>query len=140
MTEKIVKIGVFGGLIILIFAALFLPDWLKSKEKDKALAMVFQGKPVVLEFTSPTCGVCKEMKPLVEKLKKEYQGKVNFVVVSTDSTTGEALRDKFPVEYVPSFYLMIDEHNQFDHFEGAVPEPMFRTLLDGMLKKSGGDS
>jgi thioredoxin-like negative regulator of GroEL len=137
MSEKIVKAGVFGGLIILIIAALFVPDWLKEKDKKKAMEMVFQGQPVVLEFTSPSCGVCKDMKPLVDKLKTEYKGRVNFVVVSTDSPEGAALMEEYPVEYVPSFYLLLDRETHFDHFEGPATEPVFRGLLDNMLKKSG---
>ena len=136
MTEKIVKAGIFGGLIILILAALFLPEWMKDRNKTKAMEMVFQGRPVVLEFTSPTCAVCKEMKPVVEKLKKDYDGKINFVIVSTDSDMGMALMDEFSVEYVPSFYLMHGKDQQFEHFEGAMPEQMFRNMLDEMLNKS----
>ena len=140
MTEKIVKAGVFGGLIILIAAALFLPDWMKDKHKEKAMARVFQDQPVILEFTTPTCGVCKEMKPLVKRLEEDYEGTVRFVVLDTQSDMGRALLDDFPVEYVPSFYLMIDKDTQFEHFEGQVPEQAFRAMIEQMLKKSGESS
>jgi len=136
MKQTVVKTSVFGGLIALILAALFLPEWMAERNKEKTMAMVFTGQPVVLEFTSPGCATCAEMKPLVKKLKSDYQGKINVVVVSTESNEGRILMKDFPVEYVPSFYIMLEKGNQYDHFEGAIPEPTFRAMLDDLLKKS----
>ena len=39
------------------------------------------GKPTLAEFGSSTCIPCKEMKPILEELAKEYEGKLNVVIV-----------------------------------------------------------
>ncbi|MFC1983873.1 thioredoxin family protein [Chloroflexota bacterium] len=39
------------------------------------------GKPTLAEFGSSTCIPCKEMKPILEELAKEYKEKLNVVIV-----------------------------------------------------------
>jgi thioredoxin 1 len=39
------------------------------------------GKPTLAEFGSSTCIPCKQMKPILEELAIEYEGKVNVVIV-----------------------------------------------------------
>ena len=39
------------------------------------------GKPTLAEFGSSTCIPCKEMKPILEELAKEYEEKLNVVIV-----------------------------------------------------------
>ena len=53
------------------------PD-LDSIPLERALS---NGKPTLAEFGSSTCIPCKEMKPLLGELAKEYEGKLNVVIV-----------------------------------------------------------
>ena len=39
------------------------------------------GKPTIAEFGSSTCIPCKQMKPILEELAVEYEGKLNVVIV-----------------------------------------------------------
>jgi len=56
------------------------------------LAQKLQGKPVVIDVYASWCAACKNIAPTVAELKKEYEGKVEFVVldVSDKSTTATA--------------------------------------------------
>jgi thiol-disulfide isomerase/thioredoxin len=45
------------------------------------LAAELQGKPVVVDIYASWCPACKNVAPTLEKLKKEYAGKANFVVL-----------------------------------------------------------
>jgi thiol-disulfide isomerase/thioredoxin len=56
------------------------------------LAQKLQGKPVVVDIYASWCAACKNIAPTVAELKKEYEGKVEFVVldVSDKSTTATA--------------------------------------------------
>jgi thiol-disulfide isomerase/thioredoxin len=56
------------------------------------LAQKLQGKPVVVDVYASWCSACKNIAPTVADLKKEYEGKVEFVVldVSDKSTTAAA--------------------------------------------------
>jgi thiol-disulfide isomerase/thioredoxin len=56
------------------------------------LAQKLQGKPVVVDVYASWCPACKNIAPTVSDLKKEYEGKVEFVVldVSDKSTTTAA--------------------------------------------------
>jgi thiol-disulfide isomerase/thioredoxin len=56
------------------------------------LAQQLQGKPVVVDVYASWCPACKNVAPTLARLKQDYAGKVNFVVldVSNPSTTSAA--------------------------------------------------
>jgi thiol-disulfide isomerase/thioredoxin len=64
----------------------------KAKSVGAPLAQELQGKPVVVDVFATWCPACKNIAPTLSQLKKDYEGKVNFVVldVSSQSTTAEA--------------------------------------------------
>jgi thiol-disulfide isomerase/thioredoxin len=51
------------------------------KALSGGLAAELQGKPVVVDVYASWCPSCKIVAPILEKLKKEYAGKANFVVL-----------------------------------------------------------
>jgi thiol-disulfide isomerase/thioredoxin len=64
----------------------------KAVVQTGGLATELQGKPVVVDVYASWCPACKNVAPTLEKLKKEYAGKANFVVldVSDKATTAKA--------------------------------------------------
>ena len=42
------------------------------------------GLPTIADFGRGTCIPCKQMKPILEELAKEYEGKVNVLIISVD--------------------------------------------------------
>lgn len=137
LTDRTSKIRVFVLMAVLVAVALFLPDYLKKRDtvkNEQTIAQVYkQGLPVILEFTSKTCGTCAQMKPIVAQLKKEYSGRVFFREVDVDSKEANAFLNEFNVEYLPSFYLTVSRKNVFEHFEGAQDIQWLRGLIDRML-------
>jgi thioredoxin 1 len=86
--------------------------------------------PVIVDFWAPWCGPCKMVAPALEKIAKEYAGKVIVAKVNTDSHSQWA--NKFGVQGIPTMLFMADGkviHQQV----GALPEPMLRTVLDQFL-------
>ncbi|WP_271254793.1 TlpA family protein disulfide reductase [Pseudanabaena sp. Chao 1811] len=63
-----------------------------STSIGEPLAQKLQGKPVVVDVYATWCPACKNIAPTISDLKKEYEGKVEFVVldVSDKSTTAAA--------------------------------------------------
>jgi thiol-disulfide isomerase/thioredoxin len=52
-----------------------------------SLATELQGKPVIVDIYASWCPACKNVAPTLETLKKEYQGKANFVVLDVSDKT-----------------------------------------------------
>ncbi|MGG6293605.1 TlpA family protein disulfide reductase [Leptolyngbya sp. AN02str] len=60
----------------------------KAKSVGAPLAQELQGKPVVVDVYATWCPACKNIAPTVAQLKKDYEGKVHFVVLDvTDQST-----------------------------------------------------
>lgn len=140
MTDTNAKIKTFILLAIVVATALFLPEYMKKRDNaknEKAVQEVYKsGLPVVLEFTSKTCSSCAQMKPLVKKLKQEYEGRVVFREIDVDSKEAEVFFKQFPVEYLPSFYFTLNSMEVFEHFEGTQDIQWMRGLLDRMIEGS----
>ena len=135
MKFNLVRMTLLVLLVLFAGVSIYVPEGIKAREenrKEKILASIFQGRPVVLEYTSPECATCAAMRPIVQKLKKEYSGAVDFVEVTVQSDQAQALQEMFPAEYLPSFFLCLDRDTVFTHFEGELSEDSFRAMLDSM--------
>ena len=86
--------------------------------------------PVIVDFWAPWCGPCKMVAPTLDKIAKEFAGKVIVAKVNTDNDSEWA--NKFGVQGIPTMLFMAEGkviHQQV----GALPEPMLRTVLDQFL-------
>lgn len=87
--------------------------------------------PVIVDFWAPWCGPCRMVAPTLEKLAKEYAGKLVIAKVNTDENPEWAM--KYRVQGIPTMLLFAQGkivHRQV----GALPEPMLREVVTQFME------
>ena len=90
--------------------------------------------PTVVDFWAPWCGPCRMVAPTLEKLAKEYAGKLIIAKVNTDENPEWAT--KLGIQGIPTMLFVSDGkivHRQV----GALPEPMLRDVVSQFLNVVG---
>jgi thioredoxin 1 len=83
--------------------------------------------PVLVDFWAEWCMPCRMLAPTIEKLAKEYAGKVKVGKVDTDSNRDTAL--KFSISNIPTVILFRNGQAS-QRFVGLRPEKDFKAALD----------
>jgi thioredoxin 1 len=69
-------------------------ELLKSKE------------PVLVDFSAEWCGPCKQLKPILEQVKKKVGGSAKIIKIDVDKNRSTA--EKFQIRSVPTLILFKD--------------------------------
>ena len=94
---------------------------------------VFKGnKPCVIDFYATWCGPCKKIAPTIEKLAKEYYGKVDFYKVDIDQN--QKLSIILQIMNIPTV-LFMKAGMQPEKSVGAKDEAYYREIIEKMLRE-----
>ncbi|WP_302074420.1 thioredoxin [Burkholderia glumae] len=66
--------------------------------------VTLNSRPVLIDFWAEWCGPCKALAPTLEKVARNFEGKVDIVKVNVDEHPG--LRERFGVRGIPALVLM----------------------------------
>lgn len=89
--------------------------------------------PVIVDFWAPWCGPCKMVAPILDKIAKDFDGKLLVAKVNTDENQEYAGR--YGVQGIPTM-LFIAGGKVLHRQVGAVPESVLRDTIDQLLSVS----
>jgi len=90
--------------------------------------------PVVVDFWAPWCGPCKQLSPTLDKLAREYGGKIQLVKINVDEN--QELATQMRVQSIP-MVVAFKDGQPVDGFAGALPESQLRQFFEKLTGSEG---
>jgi thioredoxin 1 len=87
--------------------------------------------PVIVDFWAPWCAPCRMVAPVLDKLAKEYSGKLLVAKVNTDENPQWA--NQYGVQGIPTM-LFISGGKVVHRQVGALPESMLRDAVSQFME------
>jgi len=112
-------------------------DLIKHTDTAGFMADVIEASadvPIIVDFWAPWCGPCKQLTPIIEKLVKQYAGKVRLVKINVDEN--QELAGQFRVQSIPAVYAF-KGGRPVDGFMGALPESQIKQFIDRLTGGAG---
>jgi thioredoxin 1 len=83
-------------------------------------AAVTTDLPKLWDFWATWCPPCKEMKPTIEALEKEYEGRIEIKSIDVDQN--KELAQKFNVQAIPTLVFLDAKGNELSRIVGLSPK------------------
>lgn len=87
-------------------------------------------RPLVVKYVSPTCGPCRTLKPILDKVIDEYDGKIYFVEI--DLEADPEIAQMGGVTGTPTVQVFKDKE-LLQEFKGIKQKSEFRTAINQAL-------
>jgi thioredoxin 1 len=109
-------------------------EWLKTQRLattdnplDEALK---KGRPVLADFGRGVCIPCKQMKPILEELASEYEGKASILVIEIDDY--RALTRRYSIRLIPTQIFFDAQRKEVYRHEGFMSKESIEEKLEEM--------
>lgn len=84
----------------------------------------------ILHFWSPTCGPCKVIKPALEDIKEEFEGKIQWLSVNTKQDI-DGLTQTYNVLVVPTI-IVFKGNLEIARYSGTQISIIYQIIRKGL--------
>ncbi len=123
-------VGILAAGLFIAWLSLHPTQTPLMEDAQKVQAMIGQGQPVLLEFQSPYCLACTQMKPVVDRLEQELQGRVLFIRLNVQEEAGRELAALYGFQYTPTFIYLDAQGNEVWREVGRLNVQRVRDSLE----------
>ena len=88
--------------------------------------------PVLVDFWAPWCGPCQAMTPIIEKLAKEYEGKVKIGKLDVNESENQQIAAQYEIQSIPAFKIFKGGQVEAE-FVGGRSEADLKSEIDKLL-------
>lgn len=89
-------------------------------------------RPVIVKYVSPTCGPCKQLKPMLHAVVRSLEGKVHYVEI--DITKDPEIAEAAGVTGSPTVQIFY-EKSLVETFRGVKMKSEYRRVVDKLLEE-----
>ena len=86
-------------------------------------------KPVMVDFYSPTCGPCRMLAPVIDKLAKKFHDRV--IIAKLDTSRSQMTAGRYGIRGVPTL-IFFKNGEVIDQVTGALPEQELSRYLENL--------
>lgn len=111
-------------------------DTVKEHRGGKDLEKALQGgKPILVEFGADNCAPCKELRPILQKIKTEYAGKMEVILI--DVRYEKEVADKYQIMVVPTLIFFDRTGKEVGRVHGFLSEDKIKERIGQVLAVPG---
>lgn len=104
--------------------------WLVNVDDHDFAAAVNTNQIVLVDLWAPWCGPCRMVAPVLERLSKQYAGKVKVVKVNVDHNPKTAQR--YDAQSIPTL-VILRNGKTVTRLVGAQPEAVLKQRIEALL-------
>ena len=87
-------------------------------------------RPIMVKYVSPTCGPCKQLKPILDKIIDEYEGKIHFVEL--DIVEDPDIAKTAQVTGTPTIQFFKDKE-MLQEMKGVKQKSEYRQIINSIV-------
>ena len=104
---QIADVIVLAVLLVIAFVVWYLLVSRQTEATDDVAAFrrsIANGRvPIIVQFFSKYCVGCLAVKPVIDQLEKDVEGRLQIIRLDIDDEPGKSLVKEFDVVYTPTF-------------------------------------
>jgi len=90
------------------------------EDARRVRGMIGVGTPVLLEFQSPYCLACTAIKPVVDELEADLEGRLHVIRVDVQEAAGRELAPIYRFSFTPTFIFFDAQGNELWRQVGSL--------------------
>ncbi len=124
-----IAFGVIAASLVMAWVILHPRETELMADAQAVRDMIGKGTPVLLEFQSPYCISCTQVKPEVDKLEAELGDRIHIIRLNIQDNVAQELAPVYQFEFTPTFIFFDAQGNEQWRLIGSFDAQKVRDSL-----------